>query len=258
MNLNLNLKSFLLRVRFLLALMVALSCVGGATPAYAGTTHLKSNVAITGNLTVSGTSTVSGATTQTGAVTFTAKPTLSTATIGANGDTITIQDLGDANIVQTEGTQTINGAKTFGTAPTITGGLTSANIQSGSAKRLIEIVRLSPPTAAAVDSTTYAGIIAFNRAGTVKRIGYTAAVAPTVGVDTIEVLKNGSTTMLSTATVDANGITAFTTTNATLTATGADLAMLVTDTIQCKYNAGSQTVDAQGVSAIIEFEPTDY
>ncbi len=240
---------------FLLAAFLLCVSVGQAQ---AGTTHLKSNVSITGNLSVSGTSTVTGATTQTGAVTFTAKPTLSTGTIGANSDTYTIPDVGDASFVMTAGTQTIGGTKTFSTAPTITGGLTAANIQTGSAKRVFQMVRLAPETGACADSTTYAGLVAFNRAGVVKRIGYTAAVAPTVGTDTIEVLKNNTTTLVNAATLDANGITAYTMSNATLTATTGDLSLAATDVIRCKYNAGNQTVDAQDVEVLVEFEPTDF
>lgn len=266
----------------------------------AGVTNTGS-VTTTGNETVTGNLAVTGTTTLTGAATLTAKPTLSTATIGAsgdtytipdvgnasfvmtagtqtvagattftlapvltsatvsaNGDTLTIQDLGNANFVQSEGTQTINGAKTFSTAPTITGGLTAANIQTGSAKRQVIRAQLSPVTAAAADSTTYAGLVSFGRAGTVTRISFVCTVAPTVGVDTIEVLKNNTTTMLNAATYDANSLTALTVATATLTATGADLALTATDVIRCKYNAGAQTADAQDVTAIIEFEPTDF
>ncbi len=266
-----------------------------------GTTTNTGAVTNSGNLTVGGNLAVTGTTALTGVATFTAKPTLSTATIGAsgdtytipdvgdasfvmtagaqtiggvktlssspvlstatltaNGDTITIQDLGDANFVQSEGTQTINGAKTFSTAPTITGGLPAAQIQTGSAKRQVMRVQLSPVTGAAADSTTYAGLAAFGRAGTVKRISLVCHVALTAGTDTIEILKNGTTTQLDAATFDANTLVADVVTNATLTATGADLALAATDVVRCKYNAGSQTVDAEDVTAIIEFEPTDF
>jgi hypothetical protein len=233
-------------------LTVSGNLIVGGTSTVAGTQTFTGNAAVGGNLAVTGTTTL------TGAATLTAKPTLTTASVSANGDTITIQDLGDANFVQTEGTQTINGAKTFGTAPTITGGLTAANIQSGSAKRQVIRAQLSPVTAAAADSTTYAGLVAFGRAGTVKKISFVCTVAPTVGTDTIEVLKNNTTTMLNAATYDANTLTALTVANATLTATGADLALTATDVIRCKYNAGSQTADAQDVTVIIEFEPTDF
>lgn len=52
-----------------------------------------------------------------GIKTFSNAPVLTSATLTANGDTITIQDLGNANIVQSEGAQTINGVKTLGSAP---------------------------------------------------------------------------------------------------------------------------------------------
>lgn len=281
-------------------LILLLATILPAWAIYQGTTTF-SGLSVTNNAAVGGNLTVTGTTTQTGAVTFTAKPTLSTGTIGANGDTYTIPDvgnasfvmtagaqtkagvltlssapvlstgtitangdtntipdLGDASFVMTAGNQTIAGTKTFSSPPTITGGLTAANIQSGSAKRIIQRVLLSPVTGAAADSTTYAGIAAFNRAGTIKKIGFVCAVAPTEGTDTLEALKNGTTTTLSTATVDANGLTAYTVADQTLTATGADLALVATDCVRFKYNAGSQTVDAEDVEAIIEFEPTDF
>ena len=238
-------------------LILFLATILPAVAIYQGTTTF-SRLSVSNNLAVGGTLTVTGATTQTGAVTFTAKPTLSTGTIGANSDTYTIPDVGDASFVMTAGTQTIAGAKTFSTAPTITGGLTAANIQTGSAKRQVMRVQLSPVTGAAADSTTYAGLCSFGRAGTVKRIGFVCMVAPTVGTDTIEVLKNNTTTLLNAATYDANSLTALTVANATLTATTGDLSLAATDVIRCKYNAGSQTVDAQDVTAIIEFEPTDF
>lgn len=262
---------------FFKAAAVILALLLAAMPAEAAstTTKLKNNLNVTGNLTVGGTSAVTGNQTFTGNVsvggtlgvtgvaTFTAKPVLSTGTISANGDTITIQDLGNANIVQTEGTQTINGAKTFSTAPTITGGLTAANIQTGSAKRQVFTAYLSPNTGAAADGTVYRATIFPGRAGTVTRISFGCQTAPTVGTDTLKVLKGSSSgnTMLSTATVDANGLTANQVTTATLTATGADLAIPASGAgscIYCEYSAGTQTVDAIGVTATIEYEPTDF
>lgn len=174
--------------------------------------------------------------------------------------TVTIPDPGQAtaNVVLSAGTQTLAGTYTFSNPPTITGGLTAANIQTGSAKRQVLRVQLSPVTGAAADSTTYAGLCSFGRAGAVKRISFVCHVAPTVGTDTIEVLKNNTTTLLNAATYDANSLTADTVATATLTATTSDLSLAATDVIRCKYNAGSQTVDAQDVTAIIEFEPTDF
>jgi hypothetical protein len=195
-----------------------------------------------------------------GIQTFTLAPVLTSGTFTTNGDTITIQDLGNANLVQSEGTQTINGAKTFSTAPTITGGLTAANIQTGSAKRELMTATLSPTTGAAVDTTVYRFTLAPGRAGIVKRVNIMCQLPPTVGTDTIKILKNGSAgnTMLSAASFDANTLTANTATNMTLTATSGDLTLVATDTIYCEYSAGTQTQDAIGVAAVVEFEPTDF
>jgi hypothetical protein len=143
-------------------------------------------------------------------------------------------------------------------ATTAAGSITSANIASGSAKRQVICLRLAPETGAAADSTTYSSLAIFNRAGTVTRIGFSAAVPPVGGTNTLEVLKNNTTTQLSAATFDATTLTAFTTSNATLTGTGADLAMTATDTIHCKYNQGTATTAAEKVAVVIEFEPTDF
>lgn len=226
---------------------------------YVGTTHM-SQLSVTNNVTVGGTLTVTGATTQTGAVTFTAKPTLSTATIGASGDTYTIPDVGNASFVMTAGTQTIAGAKTFSTPPTITGGLTAANIASGSAKRQVAVVRLSPETGACADSTVYRGSAYFGRAGTVTRITYGTGVDPVSGTNVIAIEKGSysGNTMLSTATVSLNGTTANTGVTAALTSTSADLGLTAAQPVCCEYNAGSQGTDAEQVTVTIEFEPTDF
>lgn len=152
----------------------------------------------------------------------------------------------------------VRGVLTVAGNTTLTTPLTAANIQSGSAKRELSRVQLSPVTGAAVDSTLYAGLFAPNRAGTITRIGFVAGVAPTVGTDTIEALKNNTTTCLSAATFDANTLVAYTTTNATLTSTGADKLLTATDVVRFKYNAGAQTVDAVDLEAVVEFEPTDF
>jgi hypothetical protein len=239
--------------------------VGGTLGVTGAVTH-SSTVTNTGAVTNSSTVTNTGAVTnsstltQTGVATFTAAPVLSTGTITANGDTNTIPDLGDASFVMTAGTQTIAGAKTFSTAPTITGGLTAANIQTGSAKRQVAMIALSPNTGAAADGTLYRGAICFGRAGTVKAITLSCELPPTVGTDVCKVLKNGSSgnTMLNAANYNANSLTANTGTAMSLTATGGDLALTATDTVYAEYSAGTQTQDAIGVRATIEFEPTDF
>ncbi|MBY0545804.1 MAG: hypothetical protein K2W95_00795 [Candidatus Obscuribacterales bacterium] len=69
----------------------------------------------------------SGSQTIAGVKTFSNTPVLSTAAITANADTITIQDLGNANLVQSEGAQTINGVKTFGSTPVLSTNAITAN-----------------------------------------------------------------------------------------------------------------------------------
>lgn len=267
----------------LLTLLVAFAVALMAAPSWAAsdTTVLKNNFRVLGNLQVDGTSTQTGATTQTGnqtiagnlavtgtsaltgVATLTASPVLSSATVTANGDTITIQDLGNANFVQSEGAQTVNGVKTFGSAPVITGGLPAAQIQSGSAKRQVLKITLSPITGAAVDSTVYRGMVFPGRAGTITRITVGCQTPPTVGTDVIKLLKGSSAgnTLINAATFDANTLTANQGTAMTLTATGADLGIQASGAnsgIYAEYSAGTQTVDAIGIDATIEYEPTDF
>lgn len=176
--------------------------------------------------------------------------------------TFTIPDSGaNASFVMSEGAQTINGVKTFGSAPVITGGLTAANIQTGSAKREIFIAKMCPAGgAAASNSTVYFANVYFGRAGTVKRITYGTNIDPVSGTNTVKVLKNGAAgnTMLSTASVSLNGATANVGQNATLTATGADLVFTATGSAYCEYSAGTQGAAAKDVTAVIEFEPDDF
>lgn len=156
------------------------------------------------------------------------------------------------------GNTTVGGTLGVTGAVSLTTPLTAANIQTGSAKRTLTHILLSPVTGAAADSTTYAGIFAPNRAGTITRIGFVAAVPPVGGTDTLEALKNNTTTQLNAATLDATTLVAYTTTNATLTATGADLAMAATDVTRLKYNQGSASTDAQAVEAVVEYEMTNF
>ena len=138
--------------------------------------------------------------------------------------------------------------------------LTSANIASGSAKRILLRAGLSPNVLAAADSTVYKVMLFPGVACTVKAITFGAQVAPIGGTDTLKVLKGGSagTTMLSTATVNATTLADNTGTAATLTATPANLVLTASQGIYCEYSAGVQTTDAQDVSATVEIEPTDY
>lgn len=204
-----------------------------------------------------------------------------TTTIKQNSDeaanrTLNIPPLGaNADMVVTVGDQTIAGNKTLsgntavgGTlnvtgAVTLTAPLTAANIQTGSAKRQVFVAYLSPNTGAAVDSTVYRATIFPGRAGTVTRISSGCQTAPTVGTDTIKVLKGSSAgnTMLNAASFDANTLTANQVTTHTLTGTSADLQIAASGAgscIYCEYSAGVQTVDAIGLEVTVEFEPTDF
>lgn len=140
---------------------------------------------------------------------------------------------------------------------TVTGTVT---IPSSGLKRKFFTVALSPNTGAAADSTVYRGFAFPGRAGTVKAVYIGCQTAPTVGTDTIKVLKTSASgnTMLSAATYDANSLTGGASTAMTLTSTAADLALTATQGVYCEYSAGSQTVDAIGIVATIEYEPSDY
>lgn len=236
----------------LTAAMLALLLTLQAVPAFAANhTKLKGNLEVTGNLTVDGTQTTTGAQTFTGNAAVGGNLAVTGTSVLTGAQTLT----GNTTM---SGNATVAGTLGVTGAVTLTSPLTAANIQTGSAKRQLLKAMLSPETGAAADSTTYASLIAFGRAGIVKRITYICAVPPTVGTDTIEVLKNNTTTLISAATFDANTLVAYTATNATLTATTSDLTLAATDSIRCKYNAGAQTTDAQDVEVIIEFEPTDF
>lgn len=215
---------------FILALAAGL--LVSTTPAHAvSTTHLKSNLNVTGTLAV------------TGAQTFTGNQTVT----------------GNQSV---SGNEAVTGTLTVTGATTLTTPLTAANIQSGSAKRelLTWTFAQNIATQTAADSTTYSHFIFPGRAGIVKKVTFGCHVAPTVGTDTIKVLKaatNGNT-MLSAATYDANSLTADTAATATLSSTSADLAVTATQAIYVEYAAGSQTADAVDLSVTVEFEPTDF
>lgn len=200
----------------------------------ANTTNFKSNVVVSGTFQA------------VGGTTMTSITTTGNATVGGNAAVT-----GNATVTGTLG---VTGAVSL-TVP-----LTAANIQTGSAKRQLITAILSPNTGAAADSTVYRATLFPGRAGTVKQIVFGCQTAPTVGTDTIKVLKASSAgnTMLNAATFDANTLVANTGTVATLTATGTDLAITALQPIYCEYSAGAQTVDAIGLTVTIEFEPTDF
>lgn len=247
--------------KFLATLLTLLISMVMAAPSRAATSKLKGNERVTGNLQIDGTVTAAGVTnsgnaTVTGTQAVTGAVTMGS-TLAVTGNTTVGGTLGVTGNTTVGGTLGVTGAVTL-TVP-----LTAANIQTGSAKRQVFVAYLSPNTGAAADGTVYRQTIFPGRAGTVTRISYGAQTAPTVGTDTIKVLKGSSSgnTMLSTATVDANGITANQVTTASLTATSADLGVAASGAgscIYCEYSAGTQTVDAIGVTVTVEFEPTDF
>lgn len=156
--------------------------------------------------------------------------------------------------IQSPGTLSVAGAVTL-TTP-----LTAANIQTGSAKRELLRASLSPNTGAAADSTVYKVLLFPGRACTVKRIQFGSQVAPIGGIDTIKVLKSTSSgnTLLNSATFDATTLVNNVATNATLTSTGADLALTATQGIYCEYSAGVQITDAVDLSVTAEIEPDNF
>ncbi|MBX9688197.1 MAG: hypothetical protein K2X27_15925 [Candidatus Obscuribacterales bacterium] len=178
-----------------------------------------------------------------------------------NSRTYTRPDVGaNASYVMTEGTQTINGTKTFSTPPSITGGLPASGIQTGSAKRETQTIMLSPSTGTAANTTVYSGLLSFTKACTVKAISYGTAVDPVSGTNTLKALKGSSSgnTMLSTASVSLNGTTANTVVAATLTATGADLSIPAATPLYFEYSAGTQGAAAKSVFMSVEVEKNDF
>lgn len=213
-----------------------------------------------GTQTINGAKTFGGAVThsstllQSGAATFTLAPILSSGTLSANGDTITIQDLGNANLVQSEGAQTINGAKTFGTP------IGGASINT--AVRRHPIVFNFKGGDVLSDGVTYVCSAPMIRAGTVKAITISAHTRMAGGTNTLALAKKQggtSVTLLSTATVDPTAVpsAADTAQALTLTATGADLIFAAGDCLKATLVDGTMTTDGQGYALTIDVEYTD-
>jgi len=215
--------------RILLVLLASMCLVLPSEAAQVTVSKLKNHLTVTGNLVVTGTSTHTGAVTNTGTVT-------------------------NSGNVAVGGTLGVTGAVTL-TTP-----LTAANIQTGSAKRQTIRALLAPNTSTAANATVYSQSLFFGRAGIVKAVTYATEVDPISGTNTIKVLKASSVgnTMLNAASVSLNGATANTGQVATLTATGADLAVTATQSVYCEYSAGTQGAAAKGVCVTVEFEPTDF
>ena len=222
---------------FIRTLMATLAVVMAAGPAMAQsvyTTNFDKGLKVSNGLTVS------GVITQTGNPTITGNPAIT------------------GNVAVT-GNATVSGTLGVTGATSLTVPLTAANINGANKVKLLRIA-LSPNTGACADSTVYRGMVFPGRICTVKKITLGCQTPPSVGTDVIKVLKASSAgnTLLSTATYDANSLTANTGTAMTLTATGADLALTATQGIYAEYSAGTQTVDGIGIEAEIEIELTDY
>jgi len=142
-----------------------------------------------------------------------------------------------------------------------TTGLTSANITSGAVKRNWFTAKASPGGGVDCSNTTvYFEIIPITKAGTLKAIRWQTHVDTVSGTNTVKFLKNGASgnTLINAASVTVNGATADTAQSTTLTATGADLAFVAGDNIYFEYSAGTQGAAAKDVTAVFEFEPTDF
>lgn len=236
-----------------------------------------------------------GAQTINGVKTFGSTPVLSTAALTANGDTLTIQDLGNANFVQSEGAQTINGVKTFGSTPVLsTAALTAngdtitiqdlgnANIVQSEGAQTINGVKtfgsipvfpsshFSRQTAVwqvngaagsvLADGTTYIGFLPFGRAGVVKRVNCLCGTAPVGGTNTVKVLEATSSgaTMLSAATFDPTTLANNVITSPALTGTAADLTLTATQGVYLEWITGTQTTDAVNCAVAVEYEPDAF
>lgn len=161
----------------------------------------------------------------------------------------------NSGAVSVGGTLAVTGAVSL-TAP-----LTAANIQTGSAKRELLVMKACPAGgAAAANTTVYFQLVYPGRACTVKQITYSTNVDTVSGTNTIKVLKGSSAgnTMLSTASVSLNGTTINTATVATLTATGADLQLTAGQPIYGEFSAGTQGAAAKDVTITAEVEPVDF
>lgn len=215
----------------------------GGTLAVTGASTLTGNVAAAGTLAVTGASTLTGNVTAAGTLAVTGASTL-TGNVTASGT------LGVTGATTLSSTLAVTGACTFSTP------LTVAQVNSAIESKIIAV----PIVGTIADGTTYTLLVAPGRAGTVTKISIAAVTKPAGGTNTVEVLKNGTTTMLVAATFDPTTITTDLVSQAlSLTATGADLALVATDVIKIVWTAGTQTTDAVAPVITIEMNlTTDY
>lgn len=108
------------------------------------------------------------------------------------------------------------------------------------------------------DSGVYTVTMPVMRAGTVTAIKASIGTAIVGGTSTVAITKNGSTTLLSTATVDPTSFAANTATTLTLSGTAANLAFAAGDVIKIVHTAGTQTTDGVGEGIAVEYATTDF
>jgi hypothetical protein len=115
------------------------------------------------------------------------------------------------------------------------------------------------PTGALANSTVYTSTTPIGFACTVIGITLAAHVAPVGGTNTVAVQKNGTTTMLSTATMDPTTLTSLVGKPLTLTGTPANLTLAASDTIDITYTSGVQGTAANGpVFSIVVLPTADF
>lgn len=127
-----------------------------------------------------------------GVQTFASSPVLSTAALTANGDTITIQDLGNANIIQSEGAQTINGTKTFGSEVVMECGAGAETVKpSGRVYALTTSVSTAADTTETDGATKSVGGNTLNDNGDALRFTVWGTTANNANNKTIKLYYNG-------------------------------------------------------------------
>lgn len=134
----------------------------------------------------------SHAQTWTGVQTFSSAPVLSTGTFTANGDTITVQDLGNANLVQSVGAQTIGGVKSFTSDPVVTsGGGAETFSPSGKIYHLITDVPTAADTTETDGATKSVSANTLNTDGATLRFKVWGTTANTANNKTVKLYWNG-------------------------------------------------------------------
>lgn len=228
------------------ALLLLVTLTYTILPVCAEPYMLRGDVRVTGSLTVEG-ATDTGSQVVQGAGAGAATNVYANS---ANNRTYTIPDAGGAaSYVMTEGAQTINGVKTFGSP------IAGASINNGTRRKVLTVPLVNGTIA---DSGVYTMTLPVMRACTVTAIKASIGTAIVGGTSTVAITKNGSTTLLSTATVDPTTFAANTATTLTLTGTGANLVFAAGDVIKFVHTAGTQTTDGVGEGFSVEVATDDF